>query len=294
MRYIKFLLYIIVATIIVASSPRHSPAAVWKYTISPSDTATTIDSVSTDAVVDTSSNSIYLPSSAPSSVSFWPDGEKMDYVVAAPGKIIHYSFDHASSKMVENTVLNVSLPSNPLAVAAPSPYPDVVAVTDNKMYHYSFTGTGMVENPVLEAAGLAGAVAVGANSSNVVAGVVPGQVKSYQFDIDTNSMVEMPSMEPIALTNPLAIALNPDNYDMAVLDAGQVKYYNYSGSSMVQNPALTVTGLSNPKAIASAGGNDLVVVDGNQVKHFSFNGSSMSYNVAFFALLAAPYAFNAF
>ncbi|MGB9846555.1 MAG: hypothetical protein ACPLRH_03505, partial [Desulfotomaculales bacterium] len=247
-------------------------AAMWQYSITDGNTSTTIDSQATTAVVDTTAHEIRLPKRASSAASFWPDGGP-DYVVMAPGKIIHFSFD--GTRMIENEILSVDLPDNPLAVAAGWRYPDVVVALPDKLYHYSFTGTDMVENPVLSAAGLAGAVAVGVRQGEV-AGLSGGSIKDYMFN--GSGMVEMPYLEPSGLTNPLDFALMPDSYDMAVLDNNQVRYFNFTGSGMAENPALAVTGLTAPKAIASAGNKDLAIIDGSQVKQYSFDGSSFRYN----------------
>ncbi|CEP67963.1 Uncharacterized [Moorella glycerini] len=189
--------------------------------------------------------------------------------------MIHYSFD--GSRMVENTILSVTLPSNPLAVAAGWQYPDVVVALSDKLYHYSFTGISMVENPALSVADLAGAVAMGVREGEV-AGLVGKSIKDYMFD--GSGMVEVPYLEPSGLTNPIDFALMAGSYDVAVLDGNQVRYYNFTGSGLAENPALAVTGLSSPVAIAAAGEKDLVVVDGKQVKHFSFDGSAFRYNAA--------------
>ncbi|MGI9862930.1 hypothetical protein SDD30_16250 [Moorella naiadis] len=250
-------------------------AATWQYGITASDTPTTIDSSATTAVVDTTLHEIRLPKYNAHAASFWPDGGP-DYVVMAPGgKVIHYSFD--GTRMVENTVLDVPLSSNPLAVAAGDTYPDVVVATKDKLYHYSFTGTSMVENPALDVAGLAGAVAVGVRQGEV-AGLLNNSVKDYMFN--GTGMVEVPYLEPSSLSNPLDLALMPDSYDMAVLDNNQVRYFNFTGSGLAENPALAVTGLTAPKAVASAGSKDLAIVDSSQVKQYSFDGSSFRYNTA--------------
>lgn len=249
-------------------------AASWQYGITTSDTPGAIDGSATSAIVDTINHEIRLPKYAPHAASFWPDGGS-DYVVMAPGKVIHFSFD--GTKMVENTILDVSTPSNPLAVASGDTYPDVVVATKDKLYHYSFTGTGMIENPALSVAGLAGAVAVGVREGEV-AGLVGKSIKDFMFN--GTAMVEVPYLEPSGLTNPLDFALTAGNYDMAVLDGNQVRYFNFTGSVLVENPTLAVTGLSSPVAVAAAGGKDLAVVDGKQVKHFSFDGSTLRYNAA--------------
>lgn len=249
-------------------------AATWQYGITDTDTPGTIDSSTTTSVVDTTLHEIRLPKYNAHAASFWPDGGP-DYVVMAPGKVIHYSFD--GSRMIENTILSVTLPSNPLAVAAGWQYPDVVVATSDKLYHYSFTGTGMVENPALSVADLAGAVAVGVREGEV-AGLVGKSIKDYMFD--GTDMVEVPYLEPSGLTNPIDFALMAGSYDVAVVDGNQVRYYNFTGSGLAENPALAITGLSSPVAIAAAGEKDLAVVDGKQVKHFSFDGSAFRYNAA--------------
>ncbi|SMB96544.1 hypothetical protein SAMN00808754_1535 [Thermanaeromonas toyohensis ToBE] len=249
-------------------------AATWQYGITDADTPTTIDRAATTAVVDTTLHEIRLPKYNAHAASFWPDGGP-DYVVMAPNKVLHFSFD--GTWMVENPIVSITLPSNPLAVAAGWQYPDVVVALPDKLYHYSFTGTGMVENPALSVAGLAGAAAVGVREGEV-AGLVGKSIKDFMFD--GTGMVEVPYLEPSGLTNPIDFALMAGSYDVAVLDGNQVRYYNFTGSVLVENPALAITGLSSPVAIAAAGEKDLVVVDGKQVKHFSFDGSAFRYNAA--------------
>ncbi|BCV20311.1 hypothetical protein [Moorella sp. Hama-1] len=203
MRKIYLILAVLIGILFLGAGPAN--AASWQYGITASDTPGTIDSSATSAVVDTTNHEIRLPKSAPHAASFWSDGGP-DYVVMAPGKVIHYSFD--GTKMVENTILDVSLPSNPLALVAGDTYPDVVVATQNKLYHYSFNGSSMVENPALDVAGLAGAVAVGVRQGEV-AGLLGKSVKDYMFT--GTGMVEVPKLEPSGLSNPLDIALMPDS-----------------------------------------------------------------------------------
>ncbi|MGB9847418.1 MAG: hypothetical protein ACPLRH_07920, partial [Desulfotomaculales bacterium] len=123
MRSLKHLIFVLTFCFAVALLPRPSPAATWDYTISTADTPSTVDTANTTAVVDTANNEIKLPPvPAPDIVSFWPSGE-MDYVVLTTTGVKHYSYN--GTTMVENTLLNVSV-SNPLALAAPDFYPDVV------------------------------------------------------------------------------------------------------------------------------------------------------------------------
>lgn len=244
-------------------------ATTWEYRIANIDTPTIIDTDKTDAVVDTDQNEIRLPRFAPNTVAFWPDGSP-DYVVATPTEIVHYSWD--GSSMVENTILSIPGQSNPLALAAPAPYPDVVVVDQSGAKHYSFTGSQMVENPALSAAGLAGVLSVGARDTTI-AGLVGDEVQAY------TSGSRNVSLEPsVSLSNPIGMALYPDQNNMVVLEKDRVRFFMNTGTEMIENPTLIITGLNSPKAIGVGDNFDTAIIEGNDVKHYSFDGSQLRYN----------------
>ena len=244
-------------------------ATTWEYRVTNIDTPTIIDESSTSAVVDTDQNEIRLPKFAPNTVAFWPDGSP-DYVVTTSTEVVHYSWN--GSTMVENTVLNIPGQSNPLALAAPTPYPDVVVVDQAGAKHYSFTGSKMVENPALSAAGLAGALSIGERDTTI-AGLMGEEVKAY-----TNGSHNT-SLEPtVSLSNPIGMALYPDKNNMVILEKDRTRFFMSTGTDMVENPALAITGLDSPKAIGVGDHFDTAVVEGNDVKHYSFDGSQMRYN----------------
>lgn len=258
--------------------PRSSPAATWDYTISTTDTPSTIDTSSTSAVVDTANREIKLPPlPVPDLVGFWESGE-YDYVVLTTSGVRHYSFD--GTQMRENTILNVSGVSNPLAVAARGTYPDVLVADSTGLKHYSFTGSGMAYNPALSVAGLTGVLAVGAAGQSEVAALVGVQVQHFSFT--GSNMARNTVLEPqVSLTNPIDVALASGGYDTVVLEPNRVRWFSFSGSGIVENPALAVTGLTSPVAFAVAdpqNGYDVAVIDGTQVKHYSFDGTSLRYN----------------
>jgi len=277
LRILNHMLFILAACLALVLLPRPSPAATWDYTISPTDTPGAIDTSATTAIVDTANREIRLPPiPAPDIVSFWPSGE-MDYIVLTTTGVKHFSYDGIT--MVENTLLNVNI-SNPLALAAPDLYPDVVVADASGIKHYSFSGSAMVNNPALSVAGLTGVAAMGAAGQNDLTALVGSQVQHYTFD--GASMVRNTVLEPsVSFTNPIDVALGSGGCDTAVLEPNRVRWFNSAGSGMVENPALAVTGLTNPVAMAVAdpnNGYDVAVIDGSQVKHYSFNGSNMVYN----------------
>jgi len=53
------------------------------------------------------------------------------------------------------------------------------------------------------------------------------------------------------------------------------RFYVFDGSGMVRNPALSVTGLTNPKALAIKESGEVSVLEGTEVKHYQFNGSGI-------------------
>ncbi len=243
------------------------------YKITVSDTPTTVDSANSSAVVDTASNEIRLPKYAPKVAAFWGD-EYLDYIVLTPDGVTHYSFD--GNQMVANPVVSVSGISNPLAVFTSSEYPDVIVAdgSRNQVTHYSFTGSEMAENPALSVAGLTGVVAVGSRNVDLAA-LAGGKIEYYGWD--GSGMVNIPALSvETGLSNPIDFALFPDSYDMIVLDGNKARYY----SSGTENPALAITGLTAPKAIAAADGGNVAIIDGNQLKHYTFTGSSFAYNSA--------------
>jgi len=274
---LRYIFLIFVFGLFLAISPRPSPAATWDYTISTTDTPTTVDTTNTTAVVDTVNREIKLPQApAPDIISFWPSGE-LDYIVLTTTGVKHFSYNGMT--MVENTLLNVNI-SNPLALAAPDPFPDVVVADASGIKHFSFSGSAMVQNPALSVAGLTGVAAIGAAGQNDLAALIGTQVQHYMFS--GSSMSRNTVLEPqVSLTNPIDVALGSGGYDTAVLEPTRVRWFNFTGSGVAENPALAVTGLTSPVAMAVADPNtgwDVAVVDGTQVKHYSFNGTGMSYN----------------
>ena len=270
----KVILSLLTAGLLFAIAPEPVAASgTWDYRI---DNTAEIDGTATSAVVDTVNKEIRLPAGGSSNiVAFWPDGSP-DYLVVAPAKVLHFSFD--GTQMVENPLLEIAPETNPLMAAAPEPYPDVVAVTAGEVRYYAFNGGGMSRNPALEVAGLTNVVSVGSVLQGDVAVLQGNQVRRYQFD--GTAMVENTVLEPAAVfSNPLAVAVPDQGYDVAVLEPSRVRYFSFTGSGMAENPALSVTGLAGAAAFAMSG-REAAVVEGNRVKHYSFDGTQMVYNMA--------------
>jgi hypothetical protein len=248
-------------------------AASWNYGITNTDTPNFIDTQQTTAKVDPAAHEITLPlkPALTSLIAMNPDGG-YEYGVLTTEGVKVYSFN--GTEMVENTLLEVSS-SNPVAVAMPSSYPTVTVANKTGIKQYLFDGSGMTNNTALEVAGLTNVVSVASVNSNVIATLDDGQAKVFQ--LSDNKMVPNTILEPkTALSNPIDLAID-ECHSMAILEPDKVRYFNYDGTGMTENPSMVITGLNNAKAF-SLNGKEVAVIDGNQVKHYSFDGNSMVYN----------------
>ncbi|MFZ5898330.1 MAG: hypothetical protein ACOYU7_03965, partial [Bacillota bacterium] len=71
--------------------------------------------------------------------------------------------------------------------------------------------------------------------------------------------------------------------DYIVMAPDGVRHYSFDGTQMVENPIVSVPGITNPlAAFTSSPYPDVIVADGdrNQVTHYSFTGSQMVENPA--------------
>ncbi|MGB9886795.1 MAG: hypothetical protein ACPLRW_07355 [Moorellales bacterium] len=75
--------------------------------------------------------------------------------------------------------------------------------------------------------------------------------------------------------------LPAEGIEYAVLTTSGVKVFSFDGSRMVENPVLSVGGISNPVALATSPQYpDVVVATPDAVRHYSFAGSGMAENPA--------------
>lgn len=249
-------------------STGEAQANPWEYGVTYEETEV-INPAATSAVVDTEKREIRLPRGA-GTVTFAGE-DVFDYIVLVPNALIHYSFD--GQEMVENNILGARPLSNPLATATSSPYPDVIVAQGDSITHYSFTGEGMHPNPALSASGLTHIVSVG--SRNVDIAALDGDKIEYHA-FDGSEMVRVPALSiEQGLNNPIDFALFPDSYDFVILDGNRVRYF----AAGTENPAMAVTGIEQPRAIAAADG-WFAVVSGAEVKGYRAEAGGLTYDGA--------------
>lgn len=251
--------------LLILISPVYADVASWEYFITESDQSM-IDMSQTTAKIDNTNHEITLKQILPRGAGFYDNS--MDYVVLSPNGFKHYSFD--GTQMKEINFLGINTAANPLAVCAASPYPDAVLYDkdSSQVTHYSFMGN-MVTNPILSVSGMDNVISIGTRNLDL-AFIQDKEVKYYGFT--GMGLTSVPTLSK-TLTNPIDFALFPDNYNMAVIDGNQVRYFK-NGSEM---PG--ITGLINPISV-SANKSGIAVIDGNQVKHYALSGDTFTYSSA--------------
>ncbi|NPV30778.1 MAG: hypothetical protein HPY58_14270 [Firmicutes bacterium] len=186
-----------------------------------------------------------------------------------------------TSAVVDTTLNEIRLPKYAPKIAAfwNDEYLDYVVLTPTKLIHYSFDGSQMVENAILNVSGLSNPLAAFTSSPypDVIV-ATSTQVTHYSFD--GTGMFSNPALSVSGLTG--VVSVGARDVDVATLAQGQVRYFGWTGTEMAEIPALSVTsGLNNPIDFALFPDNyDMVILEPNQVRYFNSTGGSMTENPA--------------
>lgn len=171
---------------------------------------------------------------------------------------------------------------------------DYAVLHPDKVVHYSYDGTDMVENTILEVAPLTNPL--GLIAPNPYPDVVVSDDNSlwhYGFsgsDMSSNPALSAAGLAGVAaigareqskvgivdgeieyyrlngssmqrmvgmepdVTNPIDVALFPDSNVMVVLEENQARFFATPWSTAIEIPWMRITGLTSPKGIAVAGG----------------------------------------
>lgn len=250
-------------------------------------TMSVLDWAKTSAALDTARREIRLPT-LPNTISFWPSGVSggQDVSVLESNGVTVYS-PASNGTYVPNPDLSFTFPTGTRVAglaAAGDIHPDVVvALRDaggERVVRYSYTGTGMKENPALSAAGFAELRSVG---------VQPGAPNFSVVDANTFRTFKpgASGMEedawfgiPTGLSGPIAAALNPTDFQVAVAEQDRVRFYKFSGSSMVEDPTLAITGLAAARAVVWTATDEVAVLDSVGLRRYEFNGAGFTEDTA--------------
>lgn len=255
------------ALLLVLATPVYADKSSWEYYITNEDQYM-VDMAQTTADINNNKHEITLRKIMPKSVGLYED--EIDYIALSSNGFKHYSFDGVKMQEVEFLGINIEN-SNPISVCASSPYPDAVMYDGNSktITHYSFSGTTMIDNPILSVSGMENIINIGTRESDL-AFIRDDKFEYWGFTGE--EMVYVPELSP-EITNPIDFALFPDSYNMVVIDGNKVKYFK-NGSEVFE-----LTGFTNPISI-SANETAIAIVDGNEVKHYDIDEDSFNYSAA--------------
>lgn len=229
-----------------------------------------IDLTTTTAVVDLAARQIRLPT-LPATVAFHPDSPG-EYAVVRSGGVQVFHWDGV--EMVPGVSLS-SPAMSPLAVAFAGEG-RIVTADEDRWLAYEWTGGGWTANPYVAVTGLTRIVSISAGVDDSV--VVATHAGAIAWQVGAAPVLD--EGRSVAGQQVLAAALRPGMPDLLVVtqtDAGrQVVYYNQASGTMVPNPYLTLTGLSDPRAASLAPDGSLLVLDGSQVHAVHWTGSALA------------------
>jgi len=180
-----------------------------------------------------------------------------------------------TSAVVDTTKHEIRLPQSGHRISFAGEDYDYVALTNERVLHFTFDGTRMVENAVASVSGLSNPLAVvspGYYPDVIVASF--DDVKHYSFT--GGEMVQNPALSMLGLTAVASVSSRGN--DIALLQNNQLKHYAFDGSGMSELPTLSIaSGLNNPFDIALFPNTfDVAVMEANKVRFFCFTGSGLT------------------
>lgn len=158
------------------------------------------------------------------------------------------TYSYTGAEMSYNPTLSVTSGlSNPVAFALrPSTY-DVAVVDGTEVKYYSFNGISLAQNPFMSVSGLSDPVAVQVSADGTVFVQQSGGITAFGFDgaqMRTNSYLSIPEA-----AGAVGMTIVGQQHTVAVRFSEEIRFYQFNGVSMAENPTLRISGLA-----AAAGG----------------------------------------
>lgn len=217
-----------------------------------------------------------LPAKTPAGVIALKENDHDQVVVSSAG--LEY-FMFTGEETVKNP--NLSYPINATSVAVKQDSYSVWVATDKEVYKLEYDGSGMIENPFLKVSGKSNILSIASQPST-------DELALLIRDYTGGGLIEYygstgESMEKILSFNvssdwgsPVDIAVIPETMDIVYVTDRAVLYFNFEGSGYIQNPLLSVTGLSDIRALSAHEGGFSVLRAGRK-EHYLFTGEDMAY-----------------
>ncbi len=213
-------------------------------------------------------------------------GRPGEYIVLDRGSKTACWYHYDGIGMVQNGSLGIGPLEDPRAIDVYSATYDFALLDKANLNWYSYDTIGMAPNHFLSFdTGTSGnPVSLSLEDENfacVILDKARKEIRYYSYNgsemvLDASKSIQTPG----GLTNPQSLSVSKDGGFYLVIDDNDVKAYNYDGSSMIYNGALSLAGLNNLLAVALKPGSfDYAVLEENtgnpQVSYYAFNGTGM-------------------
>lgn len=209
--------------------------------------------------------------------------DSYDQVLVTSAGIEYFSFTGA--EMEKNPILSVDTNGSGIAIRQDS-Y-SVWMMTDNEITRLDFDGGGMSNNDFLKITGRKNIVSISSQPHSDELAVLQrgedgvGVIEYFGLAADGGGELVMDSLisfTAVATGSPVDVAVVPDTMDIIYATENAVIYYHFDEGSMsyIQNPFLSVTGLSDIKGLSVHDGG-FAVLRADQKEHYLFTGEEMAY-----------------
>ncbi len=208
--------------------------------------------------------------------------DSYDQVIVTSAGIEYFSFD--GSELLKNPVLSVNTDGSGIAIRQDS-YSMFVA-TDKEVTRLEFDGGGMSENDFLKITGRKNIVSISSQPYNDEIAMLQksadgsGIIEYFALSTDEGGGLTMESLVSFTATGvgtPINVAVVPETMDIVYATDSAVIYYHFDTDSMsyIQNPFLSVTGLSDIKGLGIYDGG-YAVLRADKKEHYLFTGEEMA------------------
>lgn len=200
-----------------------------------------------------------------------------DKVIMSSMGIEYFSFTGA--EMVKNPFLSHPIEGSALALTGNN-Y-SVWTATDREIRRLEFDGSGMIENPFLKITGKSNILSISSQPlSDELAVLVRDHTGGGRLDYYASTGSEMERILtfdlPVQFGNPVDIAVIPGTMDIVYATENAVLHFSFDGVGFVQNPFMSVTGLSNIRSLSAYDGG-FAILRADRKEHYLFTGDNMAY-----------------
>jgi hypothetical protein len=202
----------------------------------------------------------------------------MDQVLLTSQGIEYFSFD--GTTMIRNPLLSSPRLGTGIAIRQDSHV--VWVATDREVLRLEYTGMGMTENPLMSVTGRRNIINISSQPVGdelaLLSRTETGQGFIEMFQAAGGTMQTLVSFRADTVPgNPVDIAIVPGTMDIIYATENAVMYFHFDPgtTSFVQNPMLSVTGLTGVTALRYHDGG-FALLRAGQKERFMFTGTEMA------------------